>query len=299
MADPDLLDLYVVILNYNTRELLLACLASLREQRGLRFETCVVDNASTDGSADAVAEAFPDVRLVRSPVNGGFSAGNNLGLRAAGWPDAGNARHILLLNPDTVVPAGALAGLVAFTDAHPDVGVTGPRLLLMDGTLDKACRRGFPTPAAAFYRLSGLSKLFPRSPRFGRYNMTYLPEDAQADVDSVVGACMLVRGEAVRACGLMDERFFMYGEDIDWCLRVKKVGYRVVYFPDVIVHHIKRAASRLSPKAQYEFQRAMWLFYDKHYRRSTAAPLDLLVRLGLMLRGGRRLAGEIWRGKTA
>lgn len=291
----DPLALYVVILNYNTRDLLADCLASLRRQRGLPFEVCVVDNASTDDSADMVAERFPEVRLVRNPANAGFSAGNNAGLRPAGWPETGNARHVLLLNPDTVVPEGALTGLVAFADANPDVGVVGPRLLLMDGTLDKACRRGFPTPEAAFYRLSGLSGLFPNSPRFGRYNMTYLPEDQQADVDSVVGACMLVRGEALKKVGLMDERFFMYGEDLDWCLRIKEAGYRVVYLPSVIVHHVKRAASRRSAKARYEFQRAMWLFYQKHYAATTSWPLDKLVKAGLALRGGRRLASEILR----
>ncbi|MEO6061528.1 MAG: glycosyltransferase family 2 protein [Thermoflexales bacterium] len=290
-------DLYVVILNYNTRDLLAACLDSLREQRGLTFEVCVVDNASSDGSADRVEVEYPEVRLVRNPTNAGFSAGNNAGLRAAGWPEHGNARHAMLLNPDTVVPPDALAGMVAFADANPDAGVVGPRLLLLDGTLDKACRRGFPTPAAAFYRFSGLSRLFPRSPRFGRYNMTFAPEDQQLDVDSVVGACMLVRGEAVAKAGLMDERFFMYGEDLDWCLRVKQLGYRVVYHPTVIVHHVKRAASRKSAKAQYAFQRAMWLFYQKHYAAHTHWSLDKLVRLGLMARGGRRLSAEIMFGR--
>ena len=287
------LDLYVVVLNYNTREFLRACLDSLRRQTGLAFEVCVVDNASSDESADMVAGLFPEVRLVCSPNNAGFSAGNNLGLAAAGWPENGNARYAMLLNPDTVVPDGALAAMLAYADAHPDVGVLGPRLLLLDGTLDKACRRGFPTPQAAFYRFSGLSKLFPRSPRFGRYNMTFAPEDQELEVDSVVGACMLVRAEALSKVGLMDERFFMYGEDLDWCLRIKQAGYRVMYVPSVIVHHVKRAASRRSAKAHFEFQRAMWLFYQKHYVVTTNWALDKLVRLGLMTRGGRRLAAEI------
>jgi GT2 family glycosyltransferase len=287
------LDLYVVVLNYNTRDLLRACLDSLRRQTGLAFEACVTDNASSDESADMVAGLFPEVRLVRSPSNAGFSAGNNLGLSAAGWPENGNARYAMLLNPDTVVPDGALAAMVAYADAHPDVGVVGPRLMLPDGTLDKACRRGFPTPEAAFYRFSGLSRLFPRSPRFGRYNMTFAPEDQELEVDSVVGACMLVRAEALARVGLMDERFFMYGEDLDWCLRIKQLGYRVMYVPSVIVHHVKRAASRRSAKAHYEFQRAMWLFYQKHYAANTNWALDKLVKLGLMARGGKRLASEI------
>jgi GT2 family glycosyltransferase len=286
-------DLLVVILNYNTCELLRNCLQSLQAQRGPDTAVCVVDNNSPDGSAEMVAREFPLVTLIRNPKNSGYSAGNNLGFRHFGFPDAAQARHALLLNPDTIVPDGALAGLAQFLDANPDVGIVGPRLLLPDGTLDKACRRGFPTPAVAFYRLTKLSRLFPKSPRFNRYNMEYLDERAQADVDATVGACMLLRGSAIAKVGLLDERFFMYGEDIDWCLRVKEAGYRVVYFPDVIVHHIKRAASTGSHKANYEFQRAMWLFYEKHYRRTTSAPVDMLVRVGLGLRGGSRLWKEM------
>ncbi len=303
------LDLVVVILNYNTREMLHDCLTSLRRQAGLRFITCVVDNCSTDKSAEMVARDFPEVTLIRAPANNGYSAGNNLGLRAFGFPDHPQARFAMLLNPDTVVPADALRSMVAFADANPDAGVVGPRLLLPDGTLDKACRRSFPTPEVSFYRLTGLSKLFPRSRRFGRYNMTFLDEQMQADVDSVVGACMLVRADAIERAGLLDEQFFMYGEDLDWCLRIKSLplpdpprkgegvrNYRVVYFPGVIVHHVKRAASRKSKKAQYEFQRAMWLFYRKHYRDHTNALTDAFVRAGLALRGGRELAREMAKG---
>lgn len=294
-----MLDLAIVILNFNTRDLLLDCLASLQMQGGLDFTVCVVDNASTDGSADAVTAQFPDVQLIRNPQNNGYAAGNNLGLRAFGFPDAAQTRYVMLLNPDTVVPPGALAGMVAFADANPDVGVVGPKLLLMDGTLDMACRRSFPTPEVSFYRLTGLSKLFPRSRRFGRYNMTYLGIDEQTEVDSVVGACMMVRAEAMRDAGLLDEQFFMYGEDLDWCLRLKQQHnpagrpYRVMYYPSITVQHIKRAASRTSAKAQYEFNRSMWLFYRKHYQRHTFFVMDWIVRLGLALRGGAKLMHEM------
>jgi GT2 family glycosyltransferase len=172
--------------------------------------------------------------------------------------------------------------------------------MLMDGTLDKACRRSFPTPEVSFYRFTGLSKLFPRSRRFGRYNLSYLDINTQTDVDSVVGACMLVRADALRKAGLLDEQFFMYGEDLDWCLRIKRQRneqgrpYRVIYYPGATVQHVKRAASRLSPKAQYEFDRAMWLFYHKHYQARTFFALDWLIRLGLALRGGPRLAREVF-----
>lgn len=287
------IDLLVVILNYNTRDLLRDCLRSLDAQSGLSFEVCVVDNASPDESAAMVEREFPHVRLLRNPDNNGFSAGNNLGLRSYGWPEAGNSRYVMLLNPDTVVPEHALAAMVSYADAQPEVGVVGPRLLLPDGTLDKACRRGFPTPAVSFYRLSGLSRIFRQSARFNRYNMEYLDERQRAEVDAVVGACMLVRAEVLHQVGLLDEIFFMYGEDLDWCMRIKQAGWRIMYFPDVMVHHVKRAASRRSEKAQYEFDRAMWLFYCKHYRAVQSRLVDLLVRIGLGLRGGRRLAQEI------
>ena len=293
-------DLAIVILNYNTRELLDASLMSLREQGDLDFITCVVDNASSDGSADMVAQKHTWVDLIRNAENNGYAAGNNVGLRHYGYPENGIARYVMLLNPDTLVPAGALRGLIDFADANPDVGVVGPKLLLMDGTLDLACRRSFPTPEVSFYRLTGLSKLFPRSRRFGRYNLTYLGIDEQADVDSVVGACMMLRADAVKQAGLLDEQFFMYGEDLDWCLRVKRCRaadgqpYRVVYSPRVTVQHVKRAASRRSPKAQFEFNRAMWLFYRKHYQRDTFFLLDWMIRLGLSLRGGSKLAREVF-----
>ena len=297
-------DLAIIILNYNTKDLLDECLKSLYDQGKLDFVTCVVDNASSDGSADMVAKKYPEIDLIRNPVNNGFAAGNNLGLRHYGYPDNGIARYVMLLNPDTVTPPGALRGLVDFADANPDVGVVGPKLLLMDGTLDAACRRSFPTPEVSFYRLTGLSKLFPNSRRFGRYNLSYLGVDEQADVDSVVGACMVLRNEAVKQVGLLDEQFFMYGEDLDWCLRVKQAAvgrgdrfcrpYRVVYYPGVTVHHVKRAASRRSAKAQFEFDRAMWLFYRKHYQRRTLFLLDWMIRLGLSLRGGSKLAREVF-----
>ncbi len=182
--------------------------------------------------------------------------------------------------------------------AHPDVGVAGPKLLLEDGSLDLACRRSFPTPAVSFYRFSGLSKLFPRHPQFGRYNMTFVDPDVEIEVDSVVGAYMQVRREAIRDAGLLDETFFMYGEDLDWAFRIKKAGWKVFYHPKVIVRHIKRAASRRSQKAQFEFQRAMLIFYRKHYQQTTPRWMNALVMVGLLLKGGRGLWQEMRQPST-
>lgn len=273
--------LAVVILSYNRADLLADCLASLyAAPTRCALAVWVVDNASGDGSAELVRERFPQARLIVSPSNLGFSAGNNLAVREI--VAAGAADYVMLLNNDTVVPAGALDGLVDYLEAHPAVGVVGPKLLLPDGSLDLACRRSFPTPAVSFYRMAGLSRLFPRSPRFARYNMTYLDPDRETEVDSVVGACMLLRAAVIAEVGLLDEQFFMYGEDLDWCFRIKQYGWRVVYYPGVVVHHYKRASStrRAIPSIR-AFYDAMRIFHRKHYAATTAAPLNALIELGI------------------
>lgn len=292
-------DLGIVIVNWNTSDLLRRCLETVMASEGdFSFKVVLVDNASTDGSADMVRTQFPAVQVIASPINGGFSYGNNLGLKALGYhgksdvdPDA--PRYALLLNPDTEVPPNALYDMVQFMDARREIGIAGPKLVLEDGSLDLACRRSFPTPLVSFYRFSGLSKLFPRHPRFGQYNMTFADPDQEIEVDSVVGAYMQVRREAIHDAGLLDETFFMYGEDLDWAFRIKKAGWKVYYHPQVIVKHVKRAASRRSKKAQFEFQRAMLIFYRKHYEKTTPLWLHSLVMLGLLAKGGRGLWQEI------
>ncbi len=283
-----MLDLGIVIVSYNTRDLLRTCLETVYASVGeFSFEVCVVDNGSSDGSAAMVAAGFPQARLIGNADNLGYPTANNQGLRAFGYPQEADApRFALLLNPDTELPADGLAGMLAFMAAHPDAGIAGPRLVLRDGSLDLACRRSFPSPAVSFYRFVGLSRLFPRSRRFGRYNMTYLDEHQVAEVDSVVGAFMLVRREAIHAAGLMDEAFFMYGEDLDWAYRIKAAGWKAYYNPAVTVLHVKRAASRHSARAQVEFWRAMLLFYRKHYRQQTSWPLHALIVTSLQMRLG-------------
>jgi N-acetylglucosaminyl-diphospho-decaprenol L-rhamnosyltransferase len=288
-----LLDLGIVIVNYRTCDLLRECLQSIYDSRGdFSFQVCVVDNCSQDGSCAMVGEEFAQVRLVESEINGGYAYANNLGLRALGFAQTSDEklseptpRYALLLNPDTLLPPSALQEMLDFMEAHPEAGVAGPRLVLADGSLDLACRRSFPSPEISFYRMAGLSKLFPKSRRFGRYNLTYLDPDELAEVDSVVGAFMLVRAEALRQVGLLDESFFMYGEDLDWAYRIKKAGCKVYYNPQVTVLHYKRAASRHSRKASYEFYRAMHIFYRKHYAATTPFWLHWLVLGGITLRG--------------
>ncbi len=286
-------DLGIVIVNYNTRDLLRRCLETVFASEGVSFRLCVVDNASTDGSAAMVARDFPQAHLIANEENLGYPAANNQGLRAMGFErgQRGEARYALLLNPDTELPPDALAKMTAFLDAHPEAGIAGPRLVRPDGSLDLACRRAFPSPEVSFYRLTGLSRLFPRSRRFGRYNLTYLPEDETAEVDSVVGAYMQVRAEAIEQVGLLDESFFMYGEDLDWAFRVKAAGWKVYYYPEVTVLHVKRASSRRSGRAQVEFWRAMEVFYRKHYEAQTPRPVHWLIIAAIRA----KLAWTQWR----
>ena len=292
-------DLAIVIVNWNTRDLLHDCLTSVYANRGIDFQVCVVDNASTDGSPEMVEREFPQAHVIRSLRNGGFAYANNLGLTTWNFRAPHSTlpipRYALLLNSDTVVPPDAMAQMVAFMEAHPEAGAAGPKLVRLDETLDLACRRGFPTPQASFYKLFGLSKLFSQSARFGRYNLTYLDPDQLTEVDSVNGAFMLVRAQAIEQAGLLDEAFFFGGEDLDWAFRIKAAGWKVYYNPAVVVRHVKRASYRHNPQARYEFERAMWLFYRKHYRATTPRWLDALICIAMAVRGGLPLVREMLR----
>jgi len=288
-----MLDLSIVIVNWNTRDLLRDCLRSVYGSEGeFAFEIIVVDNCSEDGSVAMVREEFPQVHLIESEINRGYACANNLGLRRL------QARYHLLLNPDTVVPPGALRDMLAFMDAHPEAGMAGPKLVMADGRLDLACRRSFPTAENSFYKLFGLGRLFPNSKRFGQYNLTYLDPDEMAEVDSVVGAFMMVRRDVMEQVGDLDEEYFMYAEDLDWALRAKEAGWKVYYYPEVTVLHYKRQASDQNPeKARHEFWRAMHVFYRKHYAEDTPLWLHYLVLGGLALRGGTGMLKEIARSE--
>jgi len=271
------LNLSIVIVNYDTSGLLRDCLRSVYASEGrLAYEVIVVDNCSPDGSVQMVQQEFPRATLIASRINGGYAYANNLGLQQA------RGDFLLLLNPDTVLPPAALRDMLQFMMEHPQAGVAGPKLVLADGSLDLACRRSFPTLDVAFFRLVGLSKRYPQSPRFNRYNMCYLDPDQLTEVDSVVGAFMLIRRQALEEAGLLDERFFAYGEDIDLCYRIKvDHGWKVYYNPAVAVTHYKSQATRKRAlKMNVEFYRAMWLFHQKHYARRTFFLLNWLTAVG-------------------
>ncbi|MEA2574848.1 MAG: hypothetical protein QOH93_2146 [Chloroflexia bacterium] len=315
-------NLAVVIVNYNTRDLLDTCLESVfASQTSFPFHVLVVDNRSSDGSLELVGMRYPQATLISSDRNGGFGYANNLALRwlsgLEALPDSGSngqvlqlagpgdtsqprsevpskgdsqlrfpCEYVLFLNPDTVVPRDAFEETVRFLEERPQVGVVGPKVIKLDGTLDLACRRSFPTPASSFFKLAGLSKVFPQSKLVSRYNLTFLGEDETAEVDSVMGAYMLVRGRVLEQAGLFDERFFMYGEDLDLAFRIKERGWQVFYYPAVHVLHHKGASSRKqSGRSIREFYRAMHIFYRKHYAESRPGIINAVITFGIALRG--------------
>jgi hypothetical protein len=306
-------DLAIVIVNYNTCAMLRDCLRSLfaSELSGLTASVCVVDNTSSDNSVAMVRAEFPQVHLIANTENVGYPRANNQGLRHFGFRDLDREvsaepsvridpllpRFALLLNPDTVLPRAALAEMIAFMDAHPQAGAAGPKLVRLDGSLDWACRRSFPTPETSLYHLTRLDRVFPHSSRFARYDLRYLDPNLVVRVDAIVGAFMLVRSEAITQAGLLDESFFMYGEDLDWAKRITEAGWEVWYNPGVTVLHIKEAASRHSYRARVEFYRALTIFYEKHYRATTSSWMDWLIRSGITLFGGIDLLGRRLRGQ--
>lgn len=295
---------HLLIVNYNTAGLLRRCLDHvLRTDTSYPYSVTVVDNGSTDSSVDVARLAFPRVRIIESKRNLGFAGGNNLGLRdiLAGLPPGADItrQYVLLLNTDLFVAPDAIQVLVEFLEANEMAGIVGPRVNLRTGALDLACRRSFPTPRSALAKLLGLSKRFPHLPALAAYNLTHLNPDRLTEVDSVMGACMLVRVAAIvgpRGAGLLDERFFMYGEDLDWAFRIKQLGWRVFYNPTTTVLHFKGATSaQRSERMIVEFYRAMFLFHRKHYAAKMWRPLNWLVTLGIVVRGTAAFAANLVR----
>lgn len=273
--------LSVVFLSYNTRDLTRQALNSvLAAAEGLEAEIFVVDNASADGSADMVAEEFPQVKLVCNEANVGFSAGNNVALRQV------TGEYALLINTDTIVRRDALHAMVDFLDAHPEAGACGCKILDPDGTLQLDSRRGFPTPLAAFCKMSGLSRLFPKHPLMARYHLTHLDPEQTAEIEVLSGSCMMVRKAAMDQVGLLDEDYFMYGEDIDWCYRFHQAGWKIYYLPTTAIIHFRGESGRGTPlKILYRKSRAMSIFVNKHMaRRYRFFPLWLL-QVGIALHG--------------
>ncbi len=291
MCSPDL---SVCIVNWNTRDDLEKAIASTMGDVGvLAVEVVVVDNGSTDGSADMVRERFPSVTLIEAGQNLGFARGYNLAAEHA------SGRHLLMLNPDTEVRAGALAALVGYLDAHPETGAVGPRLVNPDGSLQHSCRR-FPRPAAAIFRNTPLGRLFPGN-RFTRdYLMADWDHHTAREVDWLSGAAICIRREAWEQVGGFDERFFMYAEDIDWCLRAHQAGWQICYLPEaVIMHHIGRGSDQRPLAMVIQFHRSMVRFYRKHYAPQWPVYARWLPVAGIWARAALVALETLWRMAAA
>lgn len=271
-------DLSIIIANYNTRSLLRARLEDLTGR------IVVVDNGSTDGSWEMVEREFPNVDLIRNAQNTGFARANNQGIRLT------KSKYILLLNTDCEATIETITEITSYLDTHPEVGAVTCKLILADGSMDPACHRGFPTPWASLTYFLGLEKLFPSSRLFGQYHQGYKPMREIHDVDCISGAFFLLRREVIDQVGLLDEAFFMYGEDIDWCYRIRKSGWKIGFYPHLSIIHKKHqsglahSVGQTREQTRKHFYDAMRLFYQKHYRRRYGWMVSFLVLLGIKLR---------------
>lgn len=273
-----MMDVSIVIVNYNVRDYLQQCLTSIQKAKGnLCVEVIVVDNNSADNSIAFLTPLFPEVEFISSSTNLGFAKANNIGLKKC------SGKYLLFLNPDTLLSEDTLTKMYEFMETQSEVGIAGCKVLNADGSFQVQCRRGFPTPWTSFCKLFGLSKLFPKSPLFAKYNQTFRSEDATYPIDAVIGAFMFCDTALIRQIGGFDERYFMYGEDIDLCRQVQLNGRLVYYFHKTNIIHFKGESTRRSSindlKYQYE---SMRLFSEKYFANSTL--FLLFLRMGIFLR---------------
>jgi GT2 family glycosyltransferase len=278
----------VVIVSYNVRDLLRACLESLAVAAAALGQPCrvvVVDNASADGSAAMVAAEFPAVELIASPTNAGFAGGNNVALRHLGLEQPGAPWAVLLLNPDTVVAPDALALLVAYLEAHPDVAVVGPQLRYGDGALQSS-RRRFPRVATLVWESTLLEQWWPRNPWARRYRLEDRPADVVQRVDWLVGAALLVRAAAIRAAGLLDEGFFMYSEELEWQARLGRYG-AVVYLPAAgVTHYEGRSSEQNLARRHINFNRSRLRYARLRWGPAVAEPVRAFLLLCYLVQAG-------------
>lgn len=286
--------LSVIIVNYNVRFFLeQAIRAALKASVKLECEIIVVDNASIDGSKEMVETTFPNIQYIYLEENLGFSKANNIGIKAS------KGEYVLLLNPDTVVAEDAFENSVKFMDENPDVGGLGVHMIDGSGSFLPESKRGLPTPSAAFYKIFGLSRLFPNSKKFGKYHLGYLDENQTHEVEILSGAYMMMRSSALEKSGLLDETFFMYGEDIDLSYRLIKAGFKNYYFPESrIIHYKGESTKKGSVNYVFVFYRAMLIFAKKHFEKSQASLFGLLINSAIYFRAFlaiiSRLFGRMW-----
>jgi O-antigen biosynthesis protein len=274
------MELSVIIVNYNVKHFLEQCLHSVvKASKNINTEIFVVDNNSADGSSQLVRKKFPDVHFIENKINVGFSKANNQAIRKS------TGKYILLLNPDTVVEEDTFAKTINFMNDHPTAGGLGVKMIDGKGNFLPESKRGLPTPWVAFYKMFGLSALFPKSKKFGKYHLSYLNEDEVHEVDVLAGAFMLLRKETIDKVGLLDEAFFMYGEDIDLSYRITKGGYKNYYYPETTIIHYKGESTKKGSLNYVKvFYTAMIIFAQKHFSSGKASIFTLLLHLAIWFR---------------
>jgi GT2 family glycosyltransferase len=272
--------LSVIIVNYNVIHFLEQCLHSVRKATaGLTCEVFVVDNNSVDGSVKMVEEKFPEVKLIANNENTGFSKANNQAIRKS------TGEYVLLLNPDTIVEDDTFTKVVDFMDEHKDAGGLGVKMVDGKGNFLPESKRGLPTPTVAFYKIFGFSKLFPKSKTFGQYHLSFLDKDQTHQVDILSGAFMLMRKSVLNKTGLLDESYFMYGEDIDLSYRIIKAGYKNYYFPETrIIHYKGESTKKSSVNYVVVFYQAMVIFAKTHFSQKNARLFSILINLAIYFR---------------
>ncbi len=292
MSNPFKYKISVIIVNYNVEYFLEQCLNSVKKAlENVSGEVFVVDNNSIDGSVEMVAQKFPEVNLIANKDNRGFSKANNQAIELS------SSEYILLLNPDTVVEEDTFAKVVHFMDEHPNAGGLGVRMIDGKGNFLPESKRGLPTPAVAFYKIFGLSRLFPKSKRFGQYHLGNLSEFEINEIDVLSGAFMLMRREALDKVGLLDEAFFMYGEDIDLSYRIQLGGYKNYYFPETrIIHYKGESTKKSSVNYVFVFYRAMVIFAQKHFSQKNAKLFSILINSAIYFRASLAIFGRFIKG---
>ena len=278
----------VIVVNYNVEFFLEQCLNSVKKAlENVSGEVFVVDNNSIDGSVEMVRLKFPEINLIANKDNRGFSKANNQAIEIS------QGDYILLLNPDTVVEEDTFLKVISFMDNHPDAGGLGVRMLDGKGVFLPESKRGLPTPTVAFYKIFGLSKLFPKSKKFGQYHLGHLNELETNEVDILSGAFMLMRKEALNKVGLLDETFFMYGEDVDLSYRIQKGGYKNYYFPETrIIHYKGESTKKSSVNYVFVFYRAMVIFAEKHFSQKNAKLFSFLINCAIYFRASLAIFGR-------
>lgn len=282
--------LSIIIVSWNVSRLLYDCLQSVVENKGeLAVEVIVVDSASSDDTPQMVAREFPWVKLIACDENVGFPKGNNVGMAEA------NGRFVLLLNPDTQIIGDALQKMVTYLESHSEIGLVGPKLLNGDGSIQSS-RRRFPTVGTAFFESTWLQSLAPKS-IMQRYYVQDMDDDETAQVDWVVGACMLTRQEIVQGVGGMDEAYFMYSEELDWCRRIKQAGWDIVYLPTAqVIHHYGQSSEQAVTHRHINFNRAKLRYFRKYHGRVVAFVLRFFLLFNyltqIILEGLKGLVGH-------